>query len=177
MIISSSTTKLLTWSLGLFLWIVHPFIMSKYYMATQRLNWYPPEADSIGIPIIGGFITSLVILPLFIFICYRATSRIPTSLKMLEWNKKRVWKSTIITTIFGILIFFSLSSIYYSYDLLEEIKNASLTQYEFVPIIRMILSLGWILLWMLLRSCFLSQETQQIPAQQNETHQMQNKSE
>lgn len=36
------------------LWIAQIFLVTMYFYRTQELDYYPPEADSIGIPILGN---------------------------------------------------------------------------------------------------------------------------
>jgi len=151
--------KWLIWLLGLLLWIIHPFIMISYYEVTQLLGWYPPEADSIGIPIIGGFIVGLVGLPLFIILCLSATRRISKPLNILEWDNNRAWRSIIVTLIFGFFAISCLESIYYSFKLLDEIKTSPFIDHKLPTMIRMVLSVGWAIFWILIRSSFLTQKS------------------
>jgi hypothetical protein len=146
--------KWIIWLLGISLWGIHPLIMISYYEVTQRLGWYPPEADSIGIPIIGGFVVAVVGLPFFIMMCLRAVRRITDRLNVLEWDTERVWRSTIVTLLFGFFAFLSMQSIYFSFRLLQEIKESPFAEHQLPTFIRMALSVGWITFWLLIRSCF-----------------------
>lgn len=148
--------KRMVWLLGLTLWIIHPFIMISYFEVTQRLRWYPSDGDSIGIPIIGGFINAVIGLPFLIILCLRASGRVTGSLNVFEWDDARRWRSAVTTAIFGLFAFVSIQSLYFSYELLQEIEEAQLHEYRLPTLIRMALSVGWITFWILIRGCFVT---------------------
>jgi len=69
--------SILPWILALSLWVTRPFLVANFLILTQRLNWYPTNADSIGIPIIGAWILALVGFPFWIGFCHGAFKNLP----------------------------------------------------------------------------------------------------
>lgn len=156
------------WLLSTGLWVVHPFVMIKYFLVTLNLNWYPPEADSIGIPIIGGFFLAIVGYPFFFFLCLRASWAFQTPFSFSKWDRDRPKRSLIISVVFGLLALFSLISAVDSYHLLQEIRASKFRDSQDVAVYRILLSLGWVLLWLTLRSCFMTRSPK-VPESASET--------
>lgn len=146
----------LIWCLSTLLWVAHPFLMIGFYEVTQHLDWYPPEADSIGIPIAGGFLIAVLGYPFLFVLCCAASVAAQPPLRFLSWDRSRPWRSSLISALFGILALFSLESAFYSYKLLQEIRASELKDRQDVAVYRIVFSLGWVLLWLTLRSCFMS---------------------
>lgn len=101
------------------------------------------------------FFIAIVGFPFILLLCRNATRRIEVELDLLEWNKDKLTKSVIITFILGFFAVVSIQSIYYSSTLFAEIKNSSFPEYKFTAILRIVFSLGWIMFWLLIHSCFM----------------------
>ncbi len=146
----------LIWSLSTVLWVAHPFIMMKYLEVTQRLGWYPPEADSIGIPIVGGFLLAIVGYPVMFVLCRKATRCLTTPFSLFRWDTSRPWRSALVSLVFFALVASSIHSALHSRRLLDEIRASQFSQMQDAAVYRMVFSLGWVALWLVLRSCFMT---------------------
>jgi hypothetical protein len=145
------------WGLATILWVAHPFIMMKYFVVTQRLRWYPTQADSIGIPIIGGFFLAIVGYPLFFIFCRKATRNIAESYSFFSWDVDRPIRSLMISLIFIALAGLSVQSVFHSYRLLDEIRNSDFFAMQDAAIYRVAFSFGWVVFWLVMRGCFMTQ--------------------
>jgi len=68
-------SKWAPWLLAMGLWIGFPFVNREYLILTQSLGYYPVNADSIGIPVAGGFFLAIVGFPIWLFVCWKAFRR------------------------------------------------------------------------------------------------------
>ena len=158
------------WTLSTILWVAHPFIMMKYFEVTQRLGWYPPEADSIGIPIIGGFFLAIAGYPLLFVLCRKATRNIAHSFSFFSWDMSRGWRSLTISLIFLALAGLSVQSVIHSHRLLGEIRASEFLEMQDAAIYRVVFSLGWVVFWLVMRGCFMTQNHKAEQAVHGNTH-------
>lgn len=155
--LSRSTVVWLVWSLSTVLWVANPFIMMKHLQVTQLLGWYPPEADSIGIPAIGGFFVAIVGYPIMFILCRKATRGLTYSFSLFQWDTSRPWRSTWISLVFLVLVAYSVGSALHNRRLFREIQASEVSHMQDTAVYGFILSLGWVVLWLVLRSCFMTQ--------------------
>ncbi len=84
--------KRTVWLLALLSIFAQPFVEATYYAAALRRGAFPPEADSIGIPIsqfVFGWLVSLPVVFLFIWFALR---EYPGSVPLAAHNTSRpVW--------------------------------------------------------------------------------------
>lgn len=146
----------LVWCLSTVLWVAHPFIMMKYWSVTQRLGWYPPEADSILIPIMGDFLLAIVGYPVMFILCRKATRRVRAPFNLFRWDKSRPVRSAMISLVFLLLAASSTVSVFHSLRLLAEIRASRFSHMQDAAVYRIVFSMGWVVLWMVLRSCFMT---------------------
>ena len=124
------------------LWIANISLVSNYFNRTQELEYYSPEADSIGIPIAGNAAFTIILAPVIALLIYRIHKKYPKHCGIFIWRKDRLAASSVITLI-SIGAFLILIS-----SLIEDIrielpKNAAA-------------DLLWIYVWITLRAVWIS---------------------
>ncbi len=83
--------------------LAHPVFIYYHYQWMQRQGAYPPEADSIGIPIFGGIFIWLFWAPILGSIFWSVLKDYSPPLNLLAWDTKRKFRSFAFTTLFTIL--------------------------------------------------------------------------
>jgi hypothetical protein len=72
------------------LWVARLRLVADYYQRTYELGYYPPEADSIAIPIMGNAMMTIVLAPVFAGLLWFLLRRSPAERRTwLAWNRKR----------------------------------------------------------------------------------------
>jgi hypothetical protein len=124
------------------LWGVRIPLVQAYYERTLHLGYYPPEADSIGIPIAGEAITTFVLFPVLVACLTLILRRFPTPCSWLAWSKRQwVW-SAFWTLLCGLLI-------YQTADFLMDNLHLGLQR-------NALANAGWMLVWVELRAVIVS---------------------
>jgi len=95
------------WQLALVALIIYasaPLFAIAYYGEMLRKGAYPPDADSIGIPIYENNRAAIILAPVFCAILFIILWRYPGSVPLFAWNAtRRVW-SWVSTGLFAVLI-------------------------------------------------------------------------
>jgi hypothetical protein len=84
------------------LWVSRFYLAPVYFERTQELNYYPIDADSIGIPILGNFFITIFGAPLFIFYLrsvFRGSQ--PQNPTWFAWSRAHPFKSLFWTLLYG----------------------------------------------------------------------------
>jgi len=80
----------LIFSAWLILWAGRLLLVPAYYQRTLELDYYPPEADSIAIPIAANGMATILFAPVFAGLLWLLLRRSPIERRMwLAWNRKR----------------------------------------------------------------------------------------
>ena len=90
------------WALSLLL--SQPLFTHFYYTTMLARGAYPPNADSIAIPIYHEFYAWIIFLPLELTIIAYILMHYPGSISLFTWNKERKLWSILWLIIFGLLI-------------------------------------------------------------------------
>ena len=90
------------------LWCARLRLVPLYFERTLALGYYPPEADSIAIPIVGNIIATYVGAPLFAIVLWfflrRSTSQ---RRRWFAWCGERWGWSLLWTILFGVPVLLS----------------------------------------------------------------------
>ena len=138
------------------LWISAPFENIPYFTLTQTLGYYPVHADSIGIPIMGGFFLAILGLPFWLFFCYRAFHRWPDALLFFPDFPKPDRRHRLISWIFFLLSLSCLWSALGNLPLFLKLLPPKYAGMWVWPVYFTISALSWMLLWLVFRVCFLN---------------------
>jgi hypothetical protein len=148
----------LLWAGAMLLWISHPILYTKYLIITQDLGWYPPEADSIGIPMLGMMMFSFFGFPFWVILCLRVFRMYPRSARLLEWSNQRQGYSLKITLIFGLLVMMNIWDGIGYLRLYCEMRTSDLADVSVFAICMAIGSGGWATIWLAMRSCLIAKK-------------------
>ena len=98
-----------------------PLVERVYYETNLRRGVYPPEADSIGIPIMQFMAGWLVTLPVVLAFIWFALREYPGSVSFLAYNSTRPAWSAVWSALLGV------AAAYYLYF---AVRSAPLCQYD-----------------------------------------------
>ncbi len=87
------------------LWITRMPLVTAYYERTQQLGYYPPEADSIGIPIASNAVVTVMLFPAIVLGLWLILRNFPACYSWLAWNKNHWFMSAFWTAICGYLLY------------------------------------------------------------------------
>ena len=76
--------------LGLVLYTAAPLLDAQYYSTMLRRGAYPPNADSIGIPIAFSFAAGLLFAPVFLGLLWVALRRYVPGTPLGVWRRDRM---------------------------------------------------------------------------------------
>lgn len=125
------------------LWAARMPLVQAYYERTLRLGYYPPEADSIGIPIASEAILTALLAPVLALCLWLVLRRSPPRYTWLAWSSgHRVW-SGFWTLLFG--LFICQTGLF----LLENLRIG-------LPL-NALANAGWAMIWLELRAAVVSQ--------------------
>jgi hypothetical protein len=136
---------LLAWIIGtivLGVWWARFFTVPEYFQRTYELGWYPPDGDSIGIPIAGNGIATLFATPFFALALWLSLRRFPTRVRLLAWSDDRIGASLLWTATCALLCYFEIT------NLIEAVRLR-------LPL-TFTVTLTWITIWILLRAILVS---------------------
>ena len=78
-------------------WIATPAVDAAYYSTQARRGAYPPEADSIGIPIGQSVAGWLLLTPVILLLVFLALRRAPGRVELLGFDRStfagRIWSA------------------------------------------------------------------------------------
>jgi len=104
--------------LWLGLWTSQLWLIPRYYVRTLELNYYPPQADSIAIPILGAWMMIILAGPFLavgFWICLRRAK--PEFLQWNVWSAATPARSTLWTIVFGFLSISTIHSIFENFSI------------------------------------------------------------
>src|SRR4051812_25281687 len=110
------------WILAIALWIAQPITQLKYLVITQSLGYYPPEADSIGIPALGLVVLAVFGFPVWILLCWKA-SRPYVPATVFEWSRASLAHSIGVSLGFSLLIALNIAGAYGDVILYRDMSN------------------------------------------------------
>lgn len=140
---------LCAWAVGIFvfgLWCSRLFTIPEYFERTLALGWYPPDADSIAIPIAGGGLLTFFAAPCWVLGLWLALRRFPPRVRLLAWSDDRIGSTLLWTVACAALCYFEVT------DLISAVRLG-------LPLTATVAIL-WIAAWLLLRAILVSRERQ-----------------
>ena len=140
--------SILPWILALSLWVTRPFLQANFLILTQQLHWYPTEADSIGIPILGAWMLALVGFPFWIGFCHGAFKNLRREGSCLRWTPK-VGRKRLQTIVLGGFLLLALLGLWADGRLFVDLLHSDYARYSYFAISSAGASVGWILLWLI----------------------------
>jgi hypothetical protein len=96
---------------SIILWLIQPIFIFAHYTWNQLMNAYPPEADSIGIPIFSELILWFLLTPIAIITIVNALKNYQGPIPIFQnrfFSRQFIW----INILFGVLLGFVLPSLY-----------------------------------------------------------------
>jgi hypothetical protein len=136
---------LLAWIVGtivLGVWWTRFFTVPEYFQRTYELGWYPPDGDSIGIPIAANGIATLLATPFLALALWLILRRFPTHVRLLAWSDDRIGSSLLWTATCALLCYCEVT------NLIEAVHLR-------LPL-TFIATLMWITIWIFLRAILVS---------------------
>ena len=138
----------------LLLWTSRFWLIPAYYQRTLELGYYPPESDTIVIPIAGNAIMTILLAPVFAGALWLLLRGSHQELRTwLTWNPKRWIPSLAWTLVFGAL---ALSVIP------RFVENVRIRLY-----LNALADIGWLVLWLGVRAVVVSRITSAGPGSQS----------
>jgi hypothetical protein len=86
---------------ALFLFLTAPLAVYSYYTTEFDRGAYPPEADSMGIPIIGFAVGLLITSPFLAGLVWYGTRRYRASVGIMAWAAEAPVRSGVWSMIYG----------------------------------------------------------------------------
>lgn len=125
------------------LWLGRLWLVPAYFQRKLDLNYYPPEGDTIAIPIAGNEVMTIFVAPVFAIGLWLLLRRSESSHRSwLAWNRQR-W---VLSLIFSIpFVFFALLALT---GLREDLQ---LKLY-----LNSLADIGWFFFWLALRAVAVS---------------------
>ena len=148
----------LLWTVAMLLWVAQPILYGKFLIITQQLGWYPVEADSIGIPLIGMAMMSLLGFPVWVILCLRAFRKYPRGARLFEWSRRNAGYSLGITIAFSLCVVVNVLNAISYFQLYRQMRESELAEISVFAIYLMIGSSGWAIIWLAMRSCFIAKK-------------------
>jgi hypothetical protein len=149
---------LLPWLLASSLWAAQPYLQQNFLILTQQLRWYPVQADSIGIPILGAFMMAIIGAPFWLVFCYRSFKRLPRHRSCFAPAPTAWRQHPVRSLVLGCFILLTLWSLSTNVRLYTELVHSSYSTYAYFAICNGAASVGWALLWWILLNCRRSEE-------------------
>ncbi|MBN1182336.1 MAG: hypothetical protein JXB49_08630 [Bacteroidales bacterium] len=87
-----------------FIWFCSPIVEAIYYSTELKRGSYPPESDTVIIPIMQFTISWFLLTPLIVAFVWWLVKHYPGKVSLLSWNREKQFKSYIITTIISIFV-------------------------------------------------------------------------
>ncbi len=133
------------WAVGAFvlgLWWTRFFTVPEYFERTYELGWYPPDGDSIAIPIAGNGIATVFATPFLALALWLTLRRFPTRVRLLAWSDEHIGSSLLWTATCALLCYFEIT------DLIDAVRLL-------LPL-KLFVTLVWIAVRVLLRAILVS---------------------
>jgi hypothetical protein len=133
------------WATGTFvlgLWWTRVFTVPEYFERTFELGSYPPDGDSIGIPIAGNFVATVFATPFVAVALWLALRRFPTRVRWLAWSDEQIGSTLLWTAAATLLCYLETT------NLIDAVQLR-------LPL-TFITTLMWIATWIFLRAVLVS---------------------
>jgi len=108
------TTPTLPRTIALYLaavWFSSPFVEIVYYQIELKRGSFPPEADTIMIPIMNFTISWIMLTPLIIIFSWWLLKNYPGKVSLFSWNNAKQIKSYAVT---AVLVLYAISQLYFA---------------------------------------------------------------
>lgn len=89
---------------SLVVYVVIPGLVVLQIVLAFQAGRYPPEADSIGIPIFGLMISGVFFFPVYLLGLLALIHDYPGKLSVIHWNPDRKVRSWFVTVLVGVLV-------------------------------------------------------------------------
>lgn len=139
------------WMLTALLIVAYPVLNFVYWPEVLKSGVLPSDGDSIGIPMFGSLLVTLVASPIVMGMAWMCYRRYNPSTRFLVFRLDRPWRSAVATGIFGI------SAAILCFVALTDAARA-MPWYEYLCPAYMVLTSAWLLT---LRASFIEQYTVQ----------------
>ena len=93
----------LVW-LAILLFVTAPFVKASYYSIELHRGSFPPDGDSLGIPIGAFTIGLLITAPFTVGFLWFCLHRYPGSVSLVAWNRARPYWSLGWSALFGAIV-------------------------------------------------------------------------
>lgn len=120
------------------LWWGHLALGRAYYQRAYEAGYFPPEADSITIPIMGGAVGTVVLFPVVALGLWLVLRRYPRHCRLTAWDSHRPIRSLLWTLLAARLVWGEITTAVDCIQLRLPLHVAS--------------SMAWLLCWLWLRS-------------------------
>lgn len=115
----------LWWLTGLIL-IAFPALNFIYWPQILRSGVLPPDGDSIGIPMFGSIVTTLIVSPFILGVSWLCLRRYNPDTRLWSWRQDRLFRSVGVTLLFGA------ASVVLAAGILDSLKLPLLPWYEYL---------------------------------------------
>jgi len=143
-----------TGTLVIGLWWSRVFTVPEYFERTFELGWYPPDGDSIAIPIAGSFIATVFATPFVILALWLILRRFPTRVRWLAWSDEHIGSTLLWTATATLLCYFEVTNLVDAVSLRLPLTFSS--------------TLLWIAVWIALRAILVSKAFERTTREQTE---------
>ena len=144
------------WTLATFLWCGFPFRSSDYFAITQMLGHYPPESDSIILPIAGNFLGAIVGLPFWIGLCVLVLRRYPGSTNLAciakDHPKKEILTALVVLPLLLLSPLLAINNLSVGKEVLRSSLNAEFPHFKILMFMNAFVSCMWGYLWIAFRA-------------------------
>jgi hypothetical protein len=86
---------------ALVLYAVTPVVETLYYLTELARGSYPPNADSIGIPVYQTILSLAVVAPLYLILLWLSTRHYAVGARLTAWNPNTAIRGFLWTAICG----------------------------------------------------------------------------
>ena len=90
------------WLLTAAVLIGFPVTNFLYWPYVLKAGALPPEADSIGIPIVGSILIAIIASPAILITACLCFRRYNPDTRLLAWRTDRPWRSSVASLLFGV---------------------------------------------------------------------------
>jgi len=96
--------------LWIVLWSSRMWLLGAWYERAEEVHYYPPEADSVAIGLVGDLMITLFAIPFFLMALWLSLRRCPRDVSWLAWSRIRFGWSIFWTLFITIISWFQIST-------------------------------------------------------------------